>query len=156
MGAQNQQKINQNLMSTTNSVNVVNNYQTSNRNANTQQIKRDFTRYPTMPQNYQYSSICMKCGLRWSHNHRQICAANGKKRNNCRIIGHFARKCRKPKRSQRQTYRTPQTNVNKIDKSPEKSDDEESVNYITSYQQFYDQVYDSNYDIDTDDYVAAI
>ena len=37
-----------------------------------------------------------------------------------------------------------------------KSDDEESVNYITSYQQLYDQIYDSNYDSDSDDYVAAI
>ena len=58
MGAQNQQKINQNLMSATNSVNVVNNYQTHNRNANAQQLKRDFTRYPTVPQNYQnYQSV---------------------------------------------------------------------------------------------------
>ena len=62
--AQNQQKINQKLISTTNSVNVVNNYQTRNRNPNTQQLKRDFTRYPTVPQHYQYSSICMNCGLR--------------------------------------------------------------------------------------------
>ena len=54
------------------------------------------------------------------------------------------------------TYKTPQTNVNKIDKSQEKSDDEKSVNYITSYQQLYDQVYDSDYDSDSDDYVAAI
>ena len=38
----------------------------------------------------------------------------------------------------------------------DKSDDEESVNYITSYQQLYDQLYDSNYDSDSDDYVAAI
>ena len=49
MGAQNQQKINQNSMSATNSLNVVNNYQTRNRNANTQQLKRYFTRYPTPP-----------------------------------------------------------------------------------------------------------
>ena len=93
MGAQNQQKINQNLMSTTNSVNVVNNYQTRKRNASTQQLKRNFTRCPTIPQNYQYSSICMNCGLRWSHNHRQICPANGKKCNNCGTICHFERKC---------------------------------------------------------------
>ena len=79
MGAQNQQKINQSLMPAKNSVNVVNNYQPRNRNANAQQTRRDFTRYPTVPQNYQYSSICTNCGQRWSHNHRQICPANGKK-----------------------------------------------------------------------------
>ena len=69
MGAQNQQKINQNLLLATNSVNVVHNYQTHNLNRNAQQLKRDLMRYPTVPQNYQFSSICMNCGLRWSHNH---------------------------------------------------------------------------------------
>ena len=59
MGAQNQQKINQNLMSGSNSVNLINNHQLRNRNANAQQISRDFTRYATVPQNYQYTSICM-------------------------------------------------------------------------------------------------
>ena len=55
-----------------------------------------------------------------------------------------------------QRQRAQQTNVNQIDQSPENSDDEESVNYITSYQQLYEQVYDSNYDSDSDDYVAVI
>ena len=73
-------------------------------------------------------------------------------RNNC----HFARKSRKPKRSQGQASKAPQSNINQIDKTSEKSDDEESVNYINSYQQLYDQVYDSNYDSDSDNYVAAI
>ena len=48
-------------------------------------------------------------------------------------------KCRKPKRSQGQTPKPPQTNVNPIDNTAEKND-EESVNYITSYQQLYEQV----------------
>ena len=156
MGAQNQHKINQNLMSGSNSVILINNHQIRNRNANAQQNKRDFTRYATVPQNYQYTSICMNCGLRWSHNHKQTCPANGKKCNNCGITGHFARKSRKPKNSPGRTQKAQQPNVNQIDQSPERSDDEESVNYITSNQQLYEQVYDSNYDSDSDDYVAVI
>ena len=69
---------------------------------------------------------------------------------------HFARKCRKPKKSQNPIQKNQKSNVNQIDQSPEKSDEEESVNYITSYQQLYEQVSDSNYDSDSDDYVAAI
>ena len=79
MGAQNQHKINQNLMSSSNSVNLINNHQIRNRNANAQQTKRDFTRYATVLQSYQYTCICMNCCLRWSHNLKQICPANGKK-----------------------------------------------------------------------------
>ena len=156
MGAQNQQKKNQNLMSGTTSVNFINSNPVRNRNANGASTKRDFTRYPTFPQNYQYTSVCANCGLRWSHNHKQICPANGKKCNNCGIMGHFARNYRKPKKSQNPIQKTQKSNVNQIEQSPEKSDDEESVNYITSYQQLYEQVYDSNYDSDSDNYVAAI
>ena len=66
MGAQNQQKINQNLALTTNSVNAVNTFQTRNRNAKYQSARKDFTRYPSVPQNYQYTSACTNCGQRWS------------------------------------------------------------------------------------------
>ena len=79
-----------------------------------------------------------------------------KKCNNCGITGHFAKKCRKPKKPQRQSSKTPQRNANQIDNSSETSDDEESVNYSTSCQQLYGQVYDSNNNSDSDDYVAAI
>ena len=49
-----------------------------------------------------------------------------------------------------------QTNVKQIDTTTTKSDDKESFNYITSYQQLHDQVYYSNYDSNSTDYVAAI
>ena len=48
-----------------------------------------------------------------------------------------------------------QTNVNQIDATTTKNDDEES-NCINIYQQFYNQVYDSNYDSNSDDHVAAM
>ena len=82
--------------------------------------------------------------------------ANVKRCNNCGIVGHLAKKCRKPKKSQAQTSKPPQTNFNQIDTNATKSDNEKSVNYITSYQELYNQVYDSNYDSDFDDYEAAI
>ena len=87
---------------------------------------------------------------------KKICPVNSKKCNKCGIIGHFAGKCRKPQTSQRQTPKPPQTNVNQIDNTAEKSDDEESVIYIIRYQQLYEQIYDSNYDSDYDNYIAAI
>ena len=140
IGARNQKKINQNLKTNTQLVNFVNNFQGYNGNENYQQSCKDFTRYPTVPQNFQYNSICANGTRRWSPNHRQICPANGKKCNNCEITGHFAKKCCQPKNSQSQTPKPPQTNVNQIDANTTKSKDEESVKYKTSYQQLYDQV----------------
>ena len=64
MGAQNQQKINQNLKTTAQLVDAVKNCQGRNRNANCQQSRKDFTRYPTVPQNYQYTIVCTNCGQR--------------------------------------------------------------------------------------------
>ena len=130
------------------SVNIVINFQERIRNANYQQSRKDFTRYPSVPNNNQFASICANCG--------QQGPANGKKCKNYGITGNYANKCRKPKKSQPQTHKPPQTNVNQIETNATRSDDEESLNYIKSYQQLYKQVYDSNFDSDSDDYVAAI
>ena len=65
MGAQNQQK-KQNSNTTTQSVNAINYFQGRHRNANYQQSRKDFTGYPIVPQNYQYTSISANCGQRWS------------------------------------------------------------------------------------------
>ena len=46
--------------------------------------------------------------------------------------------------------------MNRVKTTVDKIDDEETVNYITGYQQLYDQVYDFNYDSDSNDYAAAI
>ena len=135
---------------------MVNNFQASNRNANFQQARKDFTRYPTVPQNFQNTSVCANCGKRWSQKYHQFCPANGKKCNNCEIFGHFAQECRKPQKLHTQTPKPLQPNVNQTDTNTTKSNDEESVNCLTSYQQLYNHVYDSNYDSDSDDYVADI
>ena len=155
MGAQNQQKINQTLNTDAQSVNVVNNFQGRSRNATYQQSRKGFARYSTVPQNYQYTTICTNCSQQLSRKHRQICSATGKNCHKYGITEHFAKKCRRPKKSQSQTPK-PLKNVNQIDTNTNKSDDEESVNYITSYQQLSEQVYYSNYNSDSDDYVAAI
>ena len=156
MRAQIQQILNQNLNTKAQSVKIVNNFEGRNCNTNYQQSRKDFTRYPTVPQNSKNTRICTNCGQRWSHNHCQICPAIGEKCNNCGITGHLAQKCRKPKNSQSQTSKPPQTNVNQVDTNTTNSDDEKSGNYITSYQHFYDQVHDSKYISHSDDYVAAI
>ena len=60
-------------------------------------------------------------------------------------MGQFAKNCQKSKKSLPQSLQSPQMKINQIDTINTKSDDKESVIYITSYQQFYDQVYESNY-----------
>ena len=64
-GAQNRQKLNQNSNTNAQLLNIVNNFQERNRKANYQQSRNDFTRYPVVSQNYQYTSFCFNCGQRW-------------------------------------------------------------------------------------------
>ena len=111
MGAQNQQKINQNLnIAATNSVNAVNNFQTRNCNATYQPDSKDFTLYSSEPKTTStiaFGPVVVQ--QRWSHNHCQTCPANRKKCKNCGITGHFAWKYRKPKKPQEQSSKSPQT-----------------------------------------------
>ena len=64
MGAQNHQKKNQNLNTNPQPVNIFNNFQRRNRNANYQQSREDLTHYTTVPQNYQFTTIFTNCGQR--------------------------------------------------------------------------------------------
>ena len=121
MGSQNQQKINQNLNTNAQSVKIVNTLQERNRSAIYQQQRKDFTRCPTVPQNYQNTCICANCGLRLSHNHCQICPAKCKKCNSCGTTGHVVKKCRKPEKSQSQLPKLSQTNVNQFNTNTTKS-----------------------------------
>ena len=54
--------------------------------------------------------------------------ANEKKRNNCKIMGHFSKTVANPEKSQAQSSKPQQTNFNQIDTTTTKSDDEQSVN----------------------------
>ena len=69
IGAQNQQKINQNFNTNAQSVKIVNNFLGRNLTTNYQNQPKDYTHYPTVPQNYQNISFCGNCGQCWSHNH---------------------------------------------------------------------------------------
>ena len=62
MRAQIQQIMNQNLTTKAQSVKIVNNFEGRNRNTNYQQSRKDFTRYPTVPQNSKNTSIFTNCG----------------------------------------------------------------------------------------------
>ena len=129
MRLQHQQKINQKLNTKAQSMNIVNNFQGRSRNTNYQKKRKDFTRYLIVPQNYQYTSTCADC----RNNHSQISPTKWKNFSSCGVLGHSAKKFRKPKISQSQTSKLQQTKINQIDSTATKSDDEESVNFITSY-----------------------
>ena len=61
-----------------------------------------------------------------------------------------------PKSHSPKHHNQKKTNVKQIDSTPDKSDHEDSVNFITKYKELYEHVYHSNYDIDSDNCVAAI
>ena len=118
MRAQNQQKINRDLDTNAQSKNIVNNFQGHNRTPDYQQQRKNFTSYPTVHQNNQYTSICPKCGQRWSHSRCQPCPAKIKKVSNCVITGHFIKKFCKPKKPHTQSSQPQQVNVNKLTQPP--------------------------------------
>ena len=100
------------------------------------------------------TNICRNFEQRCHYNHRSNCPA--KNCNNCGILNHFAIMYRKPKRTQTQTLSPQHTSNNQIQITPEKDDEEELVNYISSYGEVDNQLYGSIYDGDSDDnYIAA-
>ena len=96
---QNQQKINQNPNTTAQSVNAINNFHGRNRNANYNNLVETSLATQPSPKTTSIVAFALIVDNAGSHNHRQIRPANGNKCNNCGINGHFARKCRKPKKS---------------------------------------------------------
>ena len=65
MGAQNQQKIIQNLNSNNQPVNIVNKFQNCIRTTNYQQQRQGCNLNATASNQYQFTSICAYCGQRW-------------------------------------------------------------------------------------------
>ena len=133
-----------------------NSFQGRNCNANSQPARKDFTRYPTIPQNYHYTSICTNCGQRWSHSHCQICSANGKSVTIVVLPGILQGNV-ESRKSCRHKHQNPKKRM--LIRSIKLPKNEMMRNLSitkTSYQQCYDQFYDSNYDSNSDNYVAAI
>ena len=66
--------------------------------------------------------------------------------------------CKDVKKTKKATVpnkQSKQTNFNRIESTPDKSNDEQSVIYITGYRELNEQKCNSNNDSDLDNYVAA-
>ena len=93
--------------------------------------------------NYKYTTIFDNFGQRWAIIVVKFASQMEKIAITVEVWDILLKNAENVKKSQVQTSKTQQTNVNKINTTTNKSDVEESVKHITSYQQLYNQVYDS-------------
>ena len=89
---------------------------------------------------------CSNCGGNWLPNHRDKRIAKGKICNNCGLMNHFAKVCRKQKNAKPQNSK--KRTVNSVDEEPHT---EESLNFLRSTK-----LYDSEYSCGEDNTVALI
>ena len=149
MGHQNQQRISSNNNNSA-SGSTINSIQSFNRfcgaNARGNQSVRVAVNRAAIGQ-------CRGCGQVWTPTHRQVCPALGKKCNNCGLLNHLAKVCRKKLNNtgnSRQDNRI--NNVETAETTEQNTHSEnQNVNYIN-----YNEQFNFNYDSSGDNYVATI
>ena len=89
---------------------------------------------------------CSNCGGNWLPRHRDKCIAKGKTCNNCGLMNHFAKVCRKQKKAKPQNSKKRTRNI--VDEEPHPED---SVNFLCSTK-----LYESDYSSGEDNTLALI
>ena len=97
-------------------------------------------------QNNGSTLYCSNCGGIWLPNHRDKCIAKGKTCNNCGLLNHFAKFCRKQKNPKPQNSK--KKAVNTLEEEPHP---ENSVNFLQPTE-----LYESDYSSGEDNSVAVI
>ena len=122
---------------------IVKNFQNRSRTTNYHQQWKDFTRFSTVHQYYQYISISADCGQRRTHNHCQICPSKGRIGTNAESLANSLKSVGNPTNNNKSQLQ--QANINQIDTTTIECDDEELHNQL---RELYEQAYDSKYDSD--------
>ena len=81
-------------------------------------------------QNNRSTLNCSNCGGMWPPNHREKCIAKGKTCNNCGLLNHFAKICRK----QRNVNTKPQNSKKKVVRVVEEEPQPEDSLYESDYR----------------------
>ena len=99
-------------------------------------------------QNNRSKIICSNCGGKWLPNHREKCIKKGKTCNNCGLLNHFAKVCRK----QRNVNTKPQNSKKKVARVVEEEPrPEDSVKFLQPAK-----LYESDYSIGEEDNTVVV
>ena len=147
MGHQNQQRISSNNNNNNANGNAINAIQSFNRfrgaNARVNQSGR-------ISFNRAVYDQCRGCGQIWTSTHRQVCPALNKKCNQCGLLYHFAKVCRKKLNNTK--YFCQDTCIKNVENSENKEQSEsQNVNFLNDNEQ-----YNSEYNSTDDNYVATV
>ena len=100
-------------------------------------------------QNNQSTLYCSNCGGVWLPNHHEKCIAKGKTCNNCGLLNHFAKVCRKqPKNTNTKPQDSKKKMVRVVDEEPHPVD---SVNFVQPAK-----LYESDYSSGEEDNTVAL
>ena len=96
---------------------------------------------------------CRGCGQNWTPTHRQVCPARGKKFNQCGLLNHFAKVCRK---KLNKTQNSCQDNrINNLENSETAEQNTQSENQNVNCINYNEQ-FNSDYDSSDDNYDAMV
>ena len=99
-------------------------------------------------QNNRSTLYCSNCGGIWLTNHREKCIIKGKTCNNCGVLNHFAKVCRKQKNVNTKPQNSKKKMVSVVEEEPHPED---SVNLLQPAKP-----YESEYSSGDDNTVAVI